>query len=162
MQVTQFEPAASRSVGSTATVKSAFFDASALPWVDWVMPGTWFKLLNLNPMTGGFSILLKVEPNNRAPVHGHLGAVEGIILEGGFSYDQDHGHTGNYVFEGAGIRHEPNTHPGGLIMFAVIHGPLCGYNADGTIAGIVDARLMYEMASAAGAAQHIEKPSHWI
>jgi 2,4'-dihydroxyacetophenone dioxygenase len=43
-------------------------------------------------------------------------------------------------------------------MFAVIHSPLCGYNADGTVAGIVDARLMYEMASAAGAASHIDKP----
>jgi hypothetical protein len=45
------------------------------------MPGTWFKLLGINPMTGGFSILLKVEPDNRAPVHSHLGAVEGIILK---------------------------------------------------------------------------------
>jgi len=145
----------------TKIAKSAFFDASVLPWADWVMPGTWFKLLNVNPISGGFSMLLKVEPNNRAPMHGHLGAVEGIILEGGFSYDEDDGNTGNYVYEGAGIRHKPNTHPGGLVMFAVVHGPLYGFNDDGTVARIVDARMMYDMAVAAGAANHVEKPTHW-
>ncbi len=161
MQVNQFKSSESTTVTATATTKSAFFDASKLPWADWVMPGTWFKLLNVNPITGGFTMLLKVEASNEAPVHGHLGAVEGIILEGGFSYDEDHGYTGNYVYEGAGIRHEPNTHAGGLVMFAVVHGPLCGYNGDGSVAGIVDARKMYDMAVAAGAADHIEKPAHW-
>jgi 2,4'-dihydroxyacetophenone dioxygenase len=162
MKVTQFKPGETGALGSTPSIRSAFFDPNTLPWADWVMPGTWFKLLGINPMTGGFSIILKVAPDNHAPVHGHLGAVEGIILEGGFSYGEDHGYAGNYVFEGAGIRHEPNTHPGGLVMFAVIHSPLCGYNADGTVAGIVDARLMYEMAAAAGAAGHIDKPLHWV
>lgn len=161
MQTQQFERTGTSTVKATATVRSAFFDHSKLPWADWVMPGTWFKLLNVNPITGGFTMMLRVSPNNEAPVHGHLGSVEGIILEGGFSYGEDHGYTGNYVSEGAGIRHEPNTHAGGMVMFAVVNGPLCGYNDDGTVAGIVDARLMYDLAVKAGAAGHIEKPSHW-
>jgi len=126
------------------------------------MPGTWFKLLGVNPITGGFTMLLKVAPNNEAPVHGHLGAVEGYILEGGFSYDDDHGLRDHYVFEGAGIRHIPNTHDDGMIMFAIAHGPLCGYNDDGSVAGIVDARFMYDLAAADNAAAHVEKPSHWV
>ena len=162
MQVTKLTRTATATVKATATTRSAFFDPGQLPWTDWLMPGTWFKLLNINSVTGGFSRLLKVEPNNRAPVHGHIGAVEGIILEGGFSYGEDRGTAGDYVHEGAGIRHEPDTHAGGLLMFAVVNGPLCGYNYDGTVAGIVDARSMYEMAVAAGAADHIEKPSHWV
>ncbi|WP_116810167.1 2,4'-dihydroxyacetophenone dioxygenase family protein [Steroidobacter cummioxidans] len=148
-------------VKATATHKSAFFDPSTLPWADWVMPGTWFKLLNVNALTGGFSMLLKVSPDNAAAVHGHLGAVEGILLEGGFSYGEDRGRAGHYVYEGAGIRHEPTTHPDGMIMFAVVHGPLAGYHDDGAVAAVVDARLMYELAVAAGAADHIERPSHW-
>jgi len=162
MQTQQFARTGSSTVAATATVKSAFFDHSKLPWLDWVMPGTWFKLLNVNPVTGGFTMMLKVEPNNAAPVHGHLGAVEGIILDGGFSYGDDHGYAGNYVHEGAGIRHEPVTHAAGMVMFAVVNGPLCGYNDDGSVAGVVDARLMYDLAAAAGAAGHIEKPSHWV
>jgi 2,4'-dihydroxyacetophenone dioxygenase len=142
--------------------KSAFFDPASLPWTDWVMPGTWFKLLSINVTTGGFSLILKVEPSNEAPLHGHFGAVEGIILEGGFSYGNDIGRAGHYVYEGAGISHEPNTHADGMIMFAVIHGPLGGYNPDGTVAGVIDARLMYDLAVAGGAADHIERPSHWV
>ena len=152
---------AASNVTATAAHRSAFFDQGAIPWSDWVMAGTWFKLLNVNPMTGGFTMMLKVEPNNVAPVHGHFGSVEGIILEGGFSYDNDPGLTGNYVFEGAGIRHIPVTGDDGLVMFAVVHGPLGGYGEDGAVAAVVDARMMYDLAVAAGTAGHIEKPSHW-
>ena len=126
------------------------------------MPGTWFKLFGVNATTGGFTMMLKVEPNNVAPLHGHFGAVEGIILEGGYSYDDDHGRAGDFVYEGAGIRHIPDTGDDGLIMFAVIHGPLGGFNDDGTVAGVIDARTMYDMAVASGAARHIERPSHWV
>lgn len=125
------------------------------------MPGTWFKLMGVNPATGGFSLFLKVDAGNEAPVHGHLGAAEGVVLTGGFGYGEDRGREGDYVYEDGGIRHEPTTDSDGMTMFAVVHGPLCGYNPDGTVAGIVDARLMYDMAAAAGAADHIEKPSHW-
>ena len=36
----------------------AFYNIKDLPWHDWVMPETWFKLLNINPFTGGFTMLL--------------------------------------------------------------------------------------------------------
>lgn len=154
-------PNTNSAIGITATHRPAFFNPSTLPWTDWVMEGTWFKLLNVNPMTGGFTLLLKVSASNTAPIHGHFGAVEAYIVEGGFSYDDDHGYVGDYVFEGAGIRHIPNTHDNGVIMFAVVHGPLGGFHEDGSIAAVVDARLMYDMAVANDAAAHIEKPSHW-
>lgn len=157
----QLKRSATSIVKATATHRPAFFNPSSLPWTDWVMPGTWFKLLNVNAVTGGFTLLLKVEGDNLAPVHGHLGAVEGIMLEGGFGYGSDRGRAGDYVYEGAGIRHEPDTDKDGFIMFAVVHGPLAGYHDDGAYAAVIDARLMYEMAVANNAAAHIEKPSHW-
>ena len=46
-------------------------------------------------------------------------------------------------------------------MFAVVHGPLAGYHDDGTYAAVIDARLMYDLAAANNAADHVEKPSHW-
>ncbi|MBP7334863.1 2,4'-dihydroxyacetophenone dioxygenase family protein [Niveispirillum sp.] len=149
-------------VTATTQHRPAFFDPGSLPWLPWVMPGTFFKLLNVNPMNGGFSMLLKVEPDNWAPVHGHLGSVEGWLLEGGFGYGKDdRGRPGHYVFESGGIRHEPDTDKDGMVMFAIAHGPLCGYNDDGSIAGIVDARAMYDLAVAGGAAGHLPKPLDW-
>jgi 2,4'-dihydroxyacetophenone dioxygenase len=159
---TQLKRSETITITASPTTRSAFINPESIPWSDWVMPGTWFKLFGVNATTGGFTMMLKVEPNNVAPLHGHFGAVEGIILEGGYSYDDDRGNAGDFVYEGAGIRHIPDTGDDGLVMFAVIHGPLGGFNDDGTVAGVIDARTMYDMAVANEAADHIERPSHWV
>lgn len=148
-------------VGETKRSTPAFYNLEGLPWNDWVMPGTWFKLLNVNPISGGFTMLLKVEPNNLAPVHGHVGSVEGIILQGGFGYGDDRGRAGDYVREMGGINHIPNTDDDGMIMFAVVNGPLIGYHDDGSVAAVLDGKFMYELAASHGAVDHIEKPADW-
>ena len=134
--------------------RPAFFDTNSLPWTPWVMDGTHFKLLNVDFKTGGFSMLLKVDPDNAAPAHGHLGAVEAFIIEGGFSYDEDGGGVGSYVYEAAGSIHQPSS-PGGSVMFAVVHGPLVGYAEDGSIEGFVDGEAMLNLARENNAADHL-------
>lgn len=134
--------------------RPAFFDAETLPWTPWVMEGTYFRLLNVNPVTGGFTNILKVDPGMEAPIHHHLGAIEGYIIEGEFGYDDDRGGKGSFVFEEPNSIHKPDT-PGGFTMFAVNYGPLMGYNPDGSISAIIDAKAMYEMAKANGAADHL-------
>jgi hypothetical protein len=84
-----------------------------------------------------------------------VGAVEGVILEGGFAYEDDAGAEGAYICEFGGSVHAPVS-PEGCIMFAVLHGPLIGYNEDGSIAAVVDAKMMYELAEAHGVAGHID------
>lgn len=148
-------------VSVTRQLKSAFFDPSRLPWTPWVMEETWFKLLGINPVTGGFTMMLKVGANNVAPIHGHIGAVEGIILEGGFAYEDDWGHAGWYVCEPGGVNHKPHTGPDGMVMFAVVNGPLLGYGDSGEIAAVIDAKTMYALAESAGVAAHLDKPGHW-
>lgn len=133
---------------------SAFLDPETLPWTPWVMPGTHYKLMTVDVRSGGFTMFLKVDPGTVAPVHGHVGAVEGVILEGGFAYDDDAGRAGHYICEHGASVHRP-TSPEGCVMFAVLHGPLVGYGEDGAVAGIVDAKAMLDMARAAGVADHI-------
>lgn len=149
------------SVTQSKLHRKAFYDLNQLPWLDWVMEETWFKLLNVNPITGGFTMMLKVGPNNTAPVHGHIGSVEGIVLEGGFGYGEDRGRAGWYVREPGGINHIPDTDADGMVMFATVNGPLMGYHPDGSVAIVVDAKLMYELAAAGNAAEHIDKPVDW-
>ncbi len=134
--------------------KPAFLNPETLPWTPWVMPGTHYRLMDVDVRSGGFTLFLKVDPGAEAPPHGHIGAVEGVILEGGFAYDDDAGSKGDYICEQAAAIHQPVS-PDGCVMFAIVHGPLVGYNEDGTIAGIIDAKAMYEMATAAGVADHI-------
>ncbi|MEO0939076.1 MAG: 2,4'-dihydroxyacetophenone dioxygenase family protein [Pseudomonadota bacterium] len=141
-------------IALTQHAHSAFIDPKTLPWTPWIMEGTQYRLMTVDVRSGGFTMFLKVDPGTVAPAHGHVGAVEGVILEGGFAYDDDAGGVGDYICEHAAAVHQPVS-PDGCIMFVVIHGPLVGYNDDGTIAAVVDAKMMYDMASAAGVADHI-------
>jgi len=84
-----------------------------------------------------------------------------VILEGGFAYEDDWGHAGWFVAEPGGVNHKPLTGADGMMMFAVINGPLVGYGDGGEIAAIIDAKAMYALAESAGVAGHIEKPAHW-
>lgn len=134
--------------------RRVFTDTEALPWLEWVMPRTWFKLLQVDMKTGGFTALIKVGANNIAPVHHHVGAIEGYVLDGEFGYDDDRGAAGAYVWEETGAIHMPTTTKG-FTMFMIAHGPLAGYNPDGSLAGIFDGEAMLRMARAGAAADHI-------
>src|SRR5687768_5480157 len=61
-------------------------DPQQLRWAPWAMRGAWFKLLNADPDSGRFTLMIKLDQNCVAPPHRHVGAVEGFILEGGFHY----------------------------------------------------------------------------
>ncbi|MEL7029609.1 MAG: 2,4'-dihydroxyacetophenone dioxygenase family protein [Pseudomonadota bacterium] len=155
MSVTQLSTAKS-SVTSTAQAKPAFFNPETLEWIPWVMEGTHFKLFAVDAKTGGFTMLLRVDPGVKAPVHGHVGAVEGIVTKGWFAYgEHERGDVGHYICESGGVRHEPVS-PEGTEMFAIAHGPIVGYNPDGSIAAVVDAKMLLAMAREAGQADHID------
>jgi len=133
---------------------AVFVDTGIIPWTDWVMEGTYFKLLHVHPESGGFTMILKVDPDIPAPVHGHIGTVEVYVTKGEFGYEDDRGSVGWYGYEAAGARHEP-TSPGGTEMFAIAHGPIAGYDPEGNVAAVVDGRALYEMAKANNAHTHL-------
>lgn len=146
---------ASAQIALSARHGKDFVNLADVPWTPWVMEGTHFKLLAINELTGGFSMLLKVDAGVQAPVHAHIGSAEAYLVEGGFYYEQDDpGYAGYYTYERGGSVHQPVS-PQGCVMFAVTHGPLAGCNADGSVSAVVDCRLMLQLAEAAGTAGHV-------
>lgn len=144
-----------KTIVTTNTPKHpVFYDIAAIPWTDWVIEGTHFKLLRVLEETGGFTMMLKVDAGCEAPIHGHIASSEVYVIEGEFGYDDDRGAEGWYGYEPAGARHEP-TSPNGALMFAISYGPLVGYNADGSVAAVVDGRALYELAKANNAHGHL-------
>lgn len=137
-----------------------FFDPATLPWTPWAMPKTHFKLFHVNEGTGSFTFLLKVEPGATATIHKHLGEAEAFILEGEFGYGAERGCAGWYAYEAGGAIHTPDS-PQGMLLFAVSHGPIVGYQPDGSIAGVIDVEWMYEAARSNGAADHIKRHVHF-
>jgi 2,4'-dihydroxyacetophenone dioxygenase len=124
--------------GSAGTLVTC--DAKEMQWLPWAMRGAHFKLLNADPGSGRFALMIKFDPGTVAPVHRHVGAVEGYILEGSFHYrDEPHIRfsAGCYLLENAGAVHQPES-PEGALMFAVFHGPVEGLKKDGNVAATLD------------------------
>lgn len=111
-----------------------------LPWIPWAMKGAQFKLLSAVPETGRFSLLIRLEKGFTAPLHRHIGAVEGFITEGGFHYADKPAvrfAAGTYLLEKDGAVHQPVS-PEGAVMFAVFHGPVEGLDSQGKVTGRID------------------------
>ena len=123
-----------------ATLSS--MSTASLPWVPWAMPGAAFKLLSVEPSAQRFSLLIKVAANAPAPRHRHVGAVEGMVLEGGFFYDdapETIYQAGTYLLERAGAVHRPVSRTG-AVMFLVFHGAIEGLNEADEVIGKIDWR----------------------
>lgn len=123
-----------------------------MEWLSWAMPGAYFKLLHANAVTGSFTLLIKFEAGAAAPIHRHVGAVEGYMLEGGFHYKDEPERpfeTGCYLWESDGAIHQPVS-PNGAVMFAVFHGPVEGLDDDGNLTGRINWKWHVEKWKAAG------------
>lgn len=134
-----------------------FYTMDETDWTDWLMPGTRYKLLYCNLVSGAFTMLLQVDPNIQATSHWHVGNLQVYILDGGFYYYDgtvtidgqtipDKGTPHSFTVETAGTIHQPFATDTGCLMLAVFDGPIGGYTDDGQLAVMGDARLHYYMA----------------
>lgn len=139
--------------------KKVFFDTDKLPWTPGPLIGTWFKLLNINPVTGGTSLLFRVDPNQKAPLHKHIGCVEGYIIDGEFGYGEDRGTLGAYLYEADAAIHEP-TSTTGFTAFLLSRGTSVGYLPDGSPAALIDAYTYFNLAKLNGAVDHLPEDLH--
>lgn len=123
-----------------------------MEWLPWAMPGAHFKLLHADAATGRFALLIKFEAGAAAPIHRHIGAVEGYMLEGGFHYrdaPERPFNAGCYLWENDGAVHQPVS-PEGAVMFAVFHGPVEGLDDAGNITGRINWKWHVDKWNAAG------------
>jgi len=126
-------------------------DPGSLPWIPWAMPGAQFKLLSADPASGRFSLMIRLEKDCPAPRHRHVGAVEGLVLEGGFHYEETpevRYTAGTYLLERDGAVHRPIS-PEGALMFAVFHGPVEGLDSEGNVVGRIGCKWHIETWNAA-------------
>ncbi|MDF3035070.1 MAG: hypothetical protein K0S28_344 [Paucimonas sp.] len=111
-----------------------------LPWLPWAMRGSQFKLLSVDPASGRYTLLIRFDKGVVAPIHRHIGAVEGYVLEGAFHYaDQPEVRfgAGDYLLERDSAVHQPVS-PEGAVMFAVFHGPVEGLDQEDNVIGRID------------------------
>ncbi len=132
-----------------------FVNEVQVPWTPWVMPGTSFKLFCVNYQTGGFTMLLKIEPGADTRVYKHIGASEAFLLEGDIRCNEiDRGTAGDYFYKGGGVVDRPRT-ANGCILFAMAHGPSVELDPGGQVILSVDATTMMQLARANRAHEHV-------
>ena len=133
-------------------------NADEIPWTPFVFPKTFFKLLHLDEDRGSVTLLLLAEQGAPTPLHKHIGAAEIYVLRGSFSYEEGTAHPNYYVHEAGGVVHVAEADDE-IMAFVVFHGPLVGYNDDGSVSGVCDCDLFYELAAQNGAVGHLP-PRH--
>ena len=136
---------------------SSLVRARELPWTPWGSPGTHFKLLHCDDQASMLVLLLKVDPGTVLGIHKHFGSAHAFNVEGGFGYEHGEAFEGDYIHEGGGITHQPFTGRTGVVMFAVVFGPIGGVDEQGNVVGLLDIEWHYNAAKANGAADHIQR-----
>ena len=125
---------------NTLTETLTASDTTKMAWVPWAMRGAHFKLLNVDRVTGQYTLLIKVAADVTAPLHRHIGTVEVYILEGSFYYldaPDIKFEAGCYLHEKEGAIHQPASSEG-AVMLSVFNGPIESIDANGKVLGQVD------------------------
>lgn len=120
-------------------------------WIPYV-EGVWFQACNFNLTSGGFSNILKINPDHRLNPHYHIGTVHGLTLSGRWRY-LEHDWTavaGTYIYEPAGEAHtlvvEHEVEP--MITFFVVQAGLIYLDkvVGGKVVGYDDGYTLLELA----------------
>jgi 2,4'-dihydroxyacetophenone dioxygenase len=148
-------PAASTRKVQTETRPGArMIDTDLIPWTEFPAPGVRFKLLNLDDVNDGLTMLMQVDEGVQMPIHRHLGAVQVFTLAGRWSYDEGEIGPRGYGYEPNGVVHEPSSQTA-LELLIVANGPVANLDDDGNITAIIDNDVLFDLAKNNKAIGHL-------
>jgi quercetin dioxygenase-like cupin family protein len=111
--------------------------------------GAYYRLLRVSPETGQFSIILRLDAGGRFAGHYHLGAGEFLMLKGELKYKDSMAKAGDWGYEPLGAVHDDTNVEMDTELLFIGYGPIAFTNADGSIAQILDAKLLSDVAEGA-------------
>lgn len=108
--------------------------------------GAYYRLLRTSPETGQFSIILKLDAGGMFAGHYHLGAGEFLMLKGELKYKDDVARAGDWGYEPLGAVHADTNVEMETELLFIGYGPIAFTGEDGSIAQILDAQLLKDVA----------------
>lgn len=128
----------------------------SIPWTPFPDgTGAAFKLLSVDPGSGGWTTIMRFPEGVEIPMHLHLGAVEIYTIRGDWSYQEGKLGTGGYAYEPSGVIHEPESESE-VELFIVSRGSNLYFDDEGNFTMWLDAHMLYTMANANGAVDHLK------
>lgn len=120
-----------------------------------------FKLLSIDPGSGGWTTLNRFPAGAQVPMHLHMGAVEIYTISGTWSYQEGELHAGGYAYEPSGVLHEPDAESE-VELLIVNRGGNLYFDDRGRFVKWVDYHMLYTAAAANGAADHLAHLDHLL
>ncbi len=124
-------------------------NAEDLEWLP-MREGLSFKLLHVNPASGGYSMLLRVAKGTVVPRHRHLASAQLFVLEGAFEFEGGVVEAGTWGLEPPGAVHAGTTFTEDSILYYQVDGATALLDEDDTVIGVYDGLTYRDLAAQGG------------
>jgi quercetin dioxygenase-like cupin family protein len=149
-------------VKATSLPGALMLEPESIPWTDFPDgTGARFRLLSVDPGSGGWTTIMRFPEGVQIPMHLHLGAVEIYTISGTWSYQEGRLTAGGYAYEPSGVIHEPDSESE-VELFIVSRGSNLYFDDDGKFLMWLDAHMLYTIAKENGAVDHLRHLEHLI
>jgi hypothetical protein len=144
--------------GSRFADGSAIIRPTEVPWTDGPLEGLQFRLTHADPVASMWTALYHTAPGSSVPAHYIYGEVQFYVTEGSVTIGDIVLNKGDYYQFTGGLLGASTSGPSGSTFFVMYNaGGLSEVDADGEPAGpFIDARRIFKIARANGAAAHLE------
>ena len=95
---------------------SRYVDVESIPWEETRFPGIFQKVLIEDQESGLKTVLMRMEPGAKLPLHEHTRIEQTYVLEGSLKDEQGEATAGNFVWRPAGSRHSAWAPNGALLL----------------------------------------------
>ncbi len=122
--------------------------------LDWqtMGDGVGIKVLRVSEETGQWTALIRMEAGATFAAHKHLGAADGMVLEGKLEYRVGYAERGAFLYEPLGAVHEATTCSEPTTIYFNAYGPIVFHDESGAVTQILSHETALAMQE--GAKEH--------
>ena len=116
-----------------------YIDIPSIPWEPAPFPGVQVKVLYNDPKTGMSTVLAKLEPGAKIPLHQHVGVEQTYVLEGSLEDHEGKATAGNFCWRAPGNTHIAHA-PNGAVVLSFFTKPNRFYNGAQHLADYIEGK----------------------
>jgi hypothetical protein len=110
-------------------------------------PGLEFQMLNWDPASGAYALLMRYRAGWVASSHRHLAPAEFYVISGIMTYGAGAAPAGSFGVEPTGAVHTETRFVEDTLLLFRSAGPVAALDAAGRVTGVVEGRNWFELAA---------------
>lgn len=121
-------------------------DTATLPWVR-VFDGLEIQMLNWDPSSGAYALMMRYKAGYVAPRHRHLAPAEFYVISGHMTYAAGSATAGSWGVEPTGIEHDRTSFLEDTVLLYRAAGAIVALDDDGNTLNVIEGRTLYELST---------------